>query len=152
MTELDIKAQLLSRCADYVAQRLANVRAAMAAAQASANTEGKSSAGDKYETGRAMMQLERDLHAKQLAEALKLQKELAQITAAHLHQTAQPGSVVITEHQRFFLGIGAGKLTLGPDEYFAVSLASPIGAKLHGLRVGGALVFNNRRSQIIGLF
>ena len=44
----------------------------MVNAQQAANEEGKSSAGDKYETGRAMMQIERDKAAQQLDEALKL--------------------------------------------------------------------------------
>jgi hypothetical protein len=152
MTELELKTQLLARCTDYVAGRLATVRGAMSAAQAAANEEGKSSAGDKYETGRAMMQLERDLHAKQLAEALKLQQELAQLEVGRVYETAQPGSVVVTEHQRFFLGIGAGKLSLEGEIYLAVSLASPVGAKLAGLRAGAVLEFNQRRSAVVAVF
>ena len=45
----------------------------MANAQESANAEEKSSAGDKYETGRAMMQIERDKAAQQLNESMKLE-------------------------------------------------------------------------------
>jgi hypothetical protein len=152
MPPLELKAALLALCADYVAQRLATVQGAMAAAQAAANEEGKSSAGDKYETGRAMMQLERDLHAKQLAEALKLQQELALLDTGKLYPTAQPGCVVVTEHQRFFLGLGAGRLALGPDDYLAVSLASPIGGRLRGLRPGDVLEFNQRRSLVREVF
>jgi hypothetical protein len=39
----------------------------MESAQQSANSEEKSSAGDKYETSRAMGHLEKDMHARQLA-------------------------------------------------------------------------------------
>lgn len=51
----------------------------MEGAQEAANSESKSSAGDKYETGRAMAQLERDRHAQLLAEAQKVERELTQL-------------------------------------------------------------------------
>ena len=52
----------------------------MVNAQEAANEEGKSSVGDKYETGRAMMQIERDKAAQQLDEALKLKNIIDQIS------------------------------------------------------------------------
>ncbi|MCU0450716.1 MAG: 3-oxoacyl-ACP synthase [Bernardetiaceae bacterium] len=149
---LAIKAGLLALCTDYVAQRLATVQAAMAAAQAAANEEGKSSAGDKYETGRAMMQLERDLHARQLAEAQKLRQELAQLEATQLHATAQAGSVVVTDRERYFLGLGAGRLEWAGQSYLAVSLASPVGAKLRGLRPGDSLALPQGRAVVVEVF
>ena len=57
------KKQLYDLCQAVVQQRIDTARHAMTAAQESANEEGKSSAGDKYETGRAMAQIERDRHA-----------------------------------------------------------------------------------------
>ncbi len=61
-----IKTRLLALCHNYVDQRITNSKQAMDDAQAAANEEGKSSAGDKYETGRAMAQIERDKAAQQL--------------------------------------------------------------------------------------
>jgi hypothetical protein len=54
-----------------VHQRIASAEEAIRMAQESANQEGKSSAGDKYETGRAMAQLEIEKASGQLAEANK---------------------------------------------------------------------------------
>ena len=65
-------------------------------AQLSANEEGKSSAGDKYETGRAMMQIEREKAANQLEEALKLKRIIDQLQPDVHHEIATLGSVVIT--------------------------------------------------------
>ena len=53
-----IKQTLYNFCVTYINQRMATAQQAIHTAQASANEETKSSAGDKYETGRAMMQLE----------------------------------------------------------------------------------------------
>ncbi len=48
-------------------------------AQEAANSEGKSPAGDKYETGRAMGQLQKEMHGRQLAEYAKEVKALQSI-------------------------------------------------------------------------
>ncbi|MDB5240215.1 MAG: hypothetical protein JWP57_840, partial [Spirosoma sp.] len=52
-SHLLLKQALHARCRHYVQQRIDTARQAMEAAQESANSESKSSAGDKYETGRA---------------------------------------------------------------------------------------------------
>lgn len=147
-----VRQALYSACLTYVQQRIDTARQAMEAAQASANEESKSSAGDKYETGRAMAQIERDRHAQLLAEALKLQQELARINIDKAYETVQPGSLVQTDRGAFFISISAGKLTHGGAIYFAVSPASPIGTLLAGKRVGDAVTVNTttyRLTQVV---
>ncbi|QJW92228.1 3-oxoacyl-ACP synthase [Spirosoma taeanense] len=120
----------------------------MEAAQESANSESKSSAGDKYETGRAMAQLERDRHAQLLAEALKLEQELIRLNTEKTYATVQPGSLVITSRGRFFISISAGKLNIDGSDYFAVSPASPIGVALAGHKAGDTVQFNAMSYQL----
>ena len=130
-------------------QRIDTARQAMEAAQEAANSESKSSAGDKYETGRAMAQLERDRHAQLLAEAQKIDQELSQINPEKTYEIVQPGSLVVTNRGRFFISIGAGKLTLDGEDYFAVSSASPIGTALAGRKVNDTITFNNLTYQVL---
>lgn len=120
----------------------------MEAAQESANAEGKSSAGDKYETGRAMAQLERDRHAQLLAEAQKLEGELNRLNVEKNYVTVQPGSLVTTNRGLFFISISAGKLTLDGVDYFAVSPASPIATALAGRKAGEMVTFNKQSYQL----
>ncbi|GAB3018795.1 hypothetical protein GCM10027185_14700 [Spirosoma pulveris] len=124
----------------------------MEAAQEAANSESKSSAGDKYETGRAMAQLERDRHAQLLAEAVKIEQELKQLAIEKNYEKVQPGSVAVTNRGLFFISIGAGKMTLDGADYFAVSAASPIGALLAGHRAGDSVTFNKMVYQIQEVF
>ena len=49
-----IKFRLHAACQTFIEQRMAAAAQAMQAAQESANSDTKSSAGDKYETGREM--------------------------------------------------------------------------------------------------
>ena len=140
-----MKKQLIyNQCLTYVQQRINTAAEAMRAAQESANSESKSSAGDKYETGRAMAQLECDRHAQLLADAQRMKQELEQLdlTPATL---IRPGSLAKTDRGTFFISISAGRISLEGQDYMAVSAASPIGTALRGKRVGEVAVFNKIR-------
>jgi transcription elongation GreA/GreB family factor len=152
MSKPNIKSQLLALCNDYVNQRIANSKQAMDDAQAAANEEGKSSAGDKYETGRAMAQIERDKAAQQLDEALKLKNILDGLDSSIVNDSVRLGSVVETTGSNFYIAISAGKFSIDEKEYLVVSPNSPIGKLLLSLKVGDTFRFNNREeivSQII---
>lgn len=145
---IEIKQQLYSRCLDYVTQRIDTFQKAIVTAQRSANEETKSSAGDKYETGRAMMQLEIEKNTVQLAEAIKLKKALDEINPASLATSVVPGSLVITDQSNYYISISAGQLQIDSKTYFAISPASPIGSLLKGLQVGDAFIFNAKTIRI----
>ena len=147
----EIKTALFSRCRQYVQQRIDTARQAMEAAQEAANSESKSSAGDKYETGRAMAQLERDRNAQLLAGALQLERELQQIVTDKTYESVQPGSLVETNRGVYFISIGTGKITLNGTDYFAVSSASPIGTALAGRKVGDVITFNKMTYKVVDL-
>ncbi len=140
---------LFALCQQYVQQRIETARQAMEAAQEAANSESKSSAGDKYETGRAMAQLERDRHAQLLAEAMKLSQDLDRLVIDKQYHTVQPGSLVTTNRGVFFVSISAGKLSLAGTDYFAVSPASPIATVLAGRRTGDTVVVNKQTYQLL---
>lgn len=145
---MSLKDNLQAACQAYVQQRIDAAQQAMQAAQESANNETKSSAGDKYETGRAMAQEERNRNAVQLQEALKLQAELARIDPEKPCDTVRPGALVHTSLGQFYLSISAGKLVVDGREYFAISSAAPIAAALNGKQAGEAAVFNGKKIQI----
>jgi transcription elongation GreA/GreB family factor len=149
MNKLAIKAQLLAQCNDYVDHRIANSKQAMDDAQAAANEEGKNSAGDKYETGRAMAQIERDKAAQQLEEALKLKKILEGLDASIVNDAVRLGSVVETTSSNFYLSIGAGKFLVEGKEYLIISSNSPIGKLLLNLKAGDTLLFNNKEEVVM---
>ncbi|MBO0934501.1 3-oxoacyl-ACP synthase [Fibrella aquatilis] len=140
-----MKEPLYAACMAYVQQRIQTATEAMVAAQESANAESKSSAGDKYETGRAMAQLERDRHAQLLADAQHMRQELEHIDpAAPPGPVVRPGSLVQTSAGNFYIAISAGRLQLNGQSYMAVSPASPIGALLRGKSVGDTVTFNRQ--------
>lgn len=146
-----IKKDLYAQCVLFVESRILAAQDAIKAAQQSANEDSKSSMGDKYETGRAMAQLEIEKNTVQLYEALKLKRTLEMISPDFSAPKIQNGSLVITENGNYYLGISAGKLIHNSIAYFAISSSSPIGQKLLSLTIGDSFDFNGKKSNIISI-
>lgn len=143
-----IKSQLLDACRKIVNDRIRHAKEAMNAAQEAANEESKSSAGDKYNTGRALMQIETDRHARQLIEAQKLAGTLDLIQIERQYNQVDLGSLVETVNGNYFISISAGKIIIEDFLAFAISTASPIGQQLIGMKVGDQLSFNKKTITI----
>ena len=139
-----IKQQLHSRCLTYIEERIKGASQAIQFAQGSANEETKSSAGDKYETGRAMAQLEIEKNNMQLVEAQKLKQTLLQLDSTKVSETVHAGSLVITNQGRYYVSVPAGQFAIDGENYFAVSPSSPIARILLGLKVGDLASFNKK--------
>ena len=144
----DLKAELYRHCVNYVQSRIDSISYTISSAQQSANEETKSSAGDKYETGRAMMQQEKDRNTIQLNEANKLMVALNTV-GTNPSTIAETGSVVITDNGSFYIAISAGKLSVDEAEYFAVSPSSPVGLKMKGLKARDGFEVNGKKYRIL---
>ncbi len=138
----NIKAQLHEYCTRYIDERILHAQQAIRSAQESANDDTKSSAGDKYETGRAMMQQEIEKHTVQLAEAQRLKQVLRQIHPSKVYSRIQAGSLVQTSQGSFYLAISIGRHVIADQAVFIISTASPIGALLLGKQAGDQFSFN----------
>jgi transcription elongation GreA/GreB family factor len=145
----DLKHRLYELCSGYVARRIATSEEAIVAAREAAVSDGKSSAGDKYETTREMMQQEIMRNEQQLAEARKLKTVLAQINPSKKTDTVQPGSLTATDNGNFYIAIGAGQLTIDGKSFHAIAATSPLGSCLLGKKAGEYVLFNARQFHIL---
>jgi len=145
----NIKELLHQQCITYVQQRMFAAEKAFKDAEQASNDDTKSSAGDKYETSREMMQQEKDRNTIQLNEANKLMVALNHICTKNNSGAAETGSLVITDNGKFYIAISAGNLSVDGESYFAVSPASPIGLKLKGLKPGDQFELNGKRYNIL---
>jgi transcription elongation GreA/GreB family factor len=148
----DIKEKLHAQCVAYVQRRMRAAEEAIAEAQQAANNDTKSSAGDKYETGREMAQQETNRNLAQLNEANKLMVALNQVSFKGLSAVADSGSLVTTNNGDFYIAISAGALQLDGRNYIAVSPASPIGFKLKGKKAGEEFNLNGKNYLINSVF
>jgi hypothetical protein len=144
-----LKQELFQHCIHFVDQRIENARIALASAQDAAHSEEKSSAGDKYETGRAMAQLEQEKATQQLEEASRLKSTLLKINPEFSSSKASLGSVLLTDRTHFFIAISAGKMEVKGQSFFVVAPLTPIGKTLIGLEKGSSFEFNNHLHRVI---
>lgn len=151
MTDKELKVALLEHCKQTVAKRFQKIYQTIAAIEESLFEESKSSAGDKHETGRAMLQIDRENAGKQLLEVENLQGLLKKIDIRATAEYVRLGSLVYTSKGTYFISISIGQVVVGKTNYYCVALQSPIGQLLAGKRKGDSFVFNNTAVEIKSL-
>ena len=141
------KKEIQSVCLRRLQQQLARLEDMMKHAQAEANKETKSSAGDKYETGRSMMQLEKEKFAQQ-HDRVSQQLEIVQKLDLGAHDEIQEGSLVDTNIGLFFISVGMEPFEIGDTTITCLSLSTPIGMSLDGLEEGDVVDFRDQEIEI----
>eukprot|EP00388_Colpodella_angusta_P007143 GDKJ01020430.1.p2 GENE.GDKJ01020430.1~~GDKJ01020430.1.p2 ORF type:complete len:151 (-),score=14.83 GDKJ01020430.1:222-674(-) len=144
----EIKSSLYQLCLNFITERIATAETALKQAREASNDDTKSSAGDKYETSREMMQQDIDRNKRLLIDAEENQKVLNSLKDAPFSDTARNGSLVYTSEGTFYISISAGQLHLDKDTIFAISAVSPIGKLLLGKRKGDQFDFNGKKYLI----
>jgi len=129
-----------------------SLRTTMNAAQDASNEETKSSAGDKYETSRAMGHLEKDMYARQLAETGKEMASLMSIECNLIYTTIAPGSLVRFESISYFILAGIGKIDFNGELIYVISPNAPVAKSVLGKKKGDIVSINNSILQIKEVF
>lgn len=135
-----------------IEQRIATTKESMDQAQQAANQEGKSSAGDKYETARAMGHLQKDMHTRQLVEHLKELAALHEINADVIYPSAGTGAFITCEGISFFIAAGLGKQKIGEHTIFFLSPIAPLARILDQKKAGDSFLFNSLNTLISEVF
>jgi transcription elongation GreA/GreB family factor len=143
-----IKQQLYDHCRSHVLERMEALQSAIASVRDDASNETKSSAGDKYETSREMMQQDIDLNIFQLAEIKKLKAALDLLDPTRQSVVIGPGSLAFTSQGNFYIAVSAGKLTLDQTTYFLISPNAPIAVQLIGKTADSRFSWNGRDYHI----
>ncbi len=150
-TQKELKGLIYHKILKELDRKIEVIRGAIASAKDSRNNDTKSSAGDKYETGREMMQIEIEKNEVLLNQTAKQRKELTRINiSAPFHKVAF-GSLVETNNGIYFISIGIGKVQVGDQTCYAISLASPIGGLLKDKAIGDEVKFQDRAFTIKGI-
>lgn len=144
----ELKASLYQLCLKFIEERIQTAEIALQQAREASNDDTKSSAGDKYETSREMMQQDIDRNKRLLIDAEENQKVLNSINETQHSEEARHGSLVITDQGSFYLSISAGQLHLDNKTFFAISAVSPIGKLLLGKQKGDKFDFNGKKYLI----
>ncbi len=146
------KARLIHQLRTILEERKKVLETALAAAKESRDNDTKSSAGDKFETGRAMMQQEMDKLEQQLGLLHQQIHQLQNIDSAVQHRHIGSGSLVKTDKNTYLLALAFGKLEVDDEVIWVISTASPIAQKMLGKKAGETFEFQQQaKSQIISI-
>ncbi|MFT5435929.1 MAG: transcription elongation GreA/GreB family factor [Ulvibacter sp.] len=144
MISKELKTVLLGKCSQEVEHRYQKIKEVLDDIKVSLLEESKSSAGDKHETGRAMLQIERENAGRQLKEIENLQSLIRKIDIHAVSNYARLGNLVYTNHGTYFISISIGEVCIDSSNYFCVSLHSPIGNLLSGKIAGEEFTLNQK--------
>jgi len=129
-------------------QRIADGEKAMLDAQEAANSEEKSSMGDKYETGRAMSQLARDMSAKQVFENKQELANLLKLENTKTDKTIVQGSVVMANEKVFYIAVGLGVIDFNGMQVTVLSPKAPLAQLMLGKKAGDVFELNKKQFAI----
>lgn len=116
--------------------------------QESAANETKSTAGDKHDTGKAMMQMEQEKLGAQLKELLNSKSILVSLNPKTEQVKVNLGSLMETNHGIFYFAVSLGKIIIDGIEVLVISMQSPL-AQLFLNKVKNDLIrFNDKQYQI----
>jgi sortase (surface protein transpeptidase) len=146
-----MKATILTYVKNYLDQRMQTSLDAMNAAQESANGESKSSAGDKYETSRAMGHLDRDMHARMYQQTREERKLIERIDGNIDFKKGALGAFISTSMGDFFLSVSIGQVKIDEKPIMIISPQSPIGALLMGKMVADKFNFRGKEAEILAI-
>jgi hypothetical protein len=143
-----MKEKLIQYVKNHLDQRIQNSMAAMQAAQESANSESKSSAGDKYETSRAMGHLDREMHGRMYQQAQQERQIVERLDDTITYKKGALGAFMKTTMGNFFLSVSIGQVEIEGEKIMIISPQSPIGALLMHKGVGDSFSFRGKESVI----
>jgi len=145
---MNIKEELFKECLLYVEKRRKTIEDIITSNKKALLSETKSSAGDKHETGRAMLQLEMEKAGQQIQNVEKMSETLHKMDISRSSDFARIGSIIYTEKANYFLAISIGQIVVDQTSYFVISSASPVGKLLLGKRKGDHINFNGNSIKI----
>jgi len=151
MNQLSIKEELYKQCLAFIDNRLLTVKNTMHEIQQSLLSETKSSAGDKHETGRAMLQLEREKAGNQLAEIIKIKENISKISLESSSNKIHLGSIVHTSKANYYIAISAGVIKVDDTVFYAISPITPIAKLLIGKTVNETISFRSQSFTITSI-
>ncbi len=147
-----LKRNINELCLQTVGDRLDMIEKNLKDLMHAKENETKSSAGDKYETGRAMIQNQEELYKTQRAQTQEILQVLLKIDPEKSCTQVEPGALVILPTGFYYLSAGMGKMVSDGVGFFALSMGSPLGQSMKYKRAGEAFTFNNSKIIILNIF
>lgn len=144
------KVEILKQIHEKLASKIKTLQDLISETRAS-NHETKSSMGDKYETGREMLQQEINHLQSQLRENLKLKQILAKISPQACKRVGL-GALIQTENNYFYVCVSLGNLMFEGVKINLISVESPLAQAMQNKLSGEDFSLPQTSQKIINIW
>jgi hypothetical protein len=146
----EVKAALLKKAQEILQNQVKNIEYQLKQLFQAGAEEGKSSAGDKYETQREMIKQSCDQLDIQLARTQKMLEQLKHIPI-QAQSSVQEGALFKLPNGWILVSVSLGKLEMEGQEYQLISKDSPLFLALQNKKIGESVLFRGKDLVVEGL-
>jgi len=151
MEKAELKKRLLEECLRIQTIHLQNLKDEIDEAERIANDH-DGGAEENMDSFREEMQSKREVFSRQFQITSSDLQILRRVDTFKAESAVQFGSVVITENQRLFVTVSLGKIQLDEQDYFAISMQTPLFKVLSGKKKGESASFNGKDIKVLDVF
>ena len=136
-----LKLKVHQKCSNLALKKIEVIKSELESLQEASNAEIKSSVGDKYETGRSMIMLEKEKLVAQLQDAYKMKKALDLIDLGKSFKKVSLGTLVKESNNFYYFSANFGVIQIANIKVFAISTLSPLGQVMLNKTPGNSYTF-----------
>lgn len=142
-----IKSDAHESCVQVLQDRLHALQTELDALKTALGSESKSSAGDKHETGRAMIQLEQERLGGQYTASRKQLELLQRLSIAPCNHIVL-GALARINEEWYYFATGLGTVDVKAHKIIVLGLTSPLAQALKGMMVGSSTQFRDQLFRV----
>ena len=141
-----------AKCLEIIELKLNELQKEISELNNSVQNETKSSAGDKHETSRAMIQQEIDFANQRLKELQIAKSDLNKLNPLLVNKSINTGSLIETNIGNIYFALALGKIKYQNLDFNVLSIQSPIGKLLKGKNLGEKINLNGKEIIIHSIY
>ena len=146
----EVKSALLKKAQEILQNQVKDIENQLKQLIQAGAEEGKSSAGDKYETQGEMIKQSRDLLDIQFSRTKSMLKQLKHIPTQD-QSSVQEGALLKLSIGWILVSVSLGKLEMDGQEYQLISKDSPLFLALKNKKVGEKVSFRGKDLMVEGV-
>jgi hypothetical protein len=143
------KASFLNEMHERIRRGISETSVILDDIQESIDSETQSTAGDKHDTSRELMQQEKNKVAQNLRNQISLDSLVLRLKKVVVSNEVSFGSLVLTNVGWFFIGLPLGRIRFEDEDILCISGNAPAAKILESERVGASIKMNGKSIQIL---
>lgn len=144
---MKLKQELLDICLQDVSKRISHYKNEISFIKESIESNDKVS-DEEGESGNSQLLEDLEKNLNYLNDAQKVKDYLNLVKPNVISQNVVLGSIVKTDSINFYIAISKGKVTVSDEDYYIISIHSPIGQLIKAKSVGYQFEFNGKSYEI----